>query len=77
MKIRHYGLLRNRNKTATLRICKQHTSTPLLQNEKTPIIQLIQKIVGKTFSKCPQCGLEKLNNYNSFGKPPPATIKTA
>ena len=77
MKIRHYGLLGNRNKTTKLKICKQLTNTPVLLKEKASTLQLIEKITGKDLSKCPHCGSDKLRRFMCLGKPPPDTIKTA
>jgi predicted Zn-ribbon and HTH transcriptional regulator len=77
MKIRHYGLLGNRNKTTKLKICKQLTQTPLLTKEKASTLQLIQKLTGVDLSKCPNCGSEIPRRFISFGKSPPITNKTA
>lgn len=59
MKIRHYGLLGNRNKTTKM-ICKQLTNTPILVKEKLSTLHLIQKIIGIDISKCSNCGSNKL-----------------
>jgi hypothetical protein len=77
MKIRHYGLLGNRNKRTKLKICKQLTHTPLLTKEKASMLQLIQKLTGIDLSKCPICGSEKPKRFLSLGKSPPITNKTA
>lgn len=77
MKIRHYGILGNRNKTSKLCLCKKLTSTPVLQFEKTSTLQLIQKIIGKDAFKCPNCGSDKLSRYMGFGKSPPIKTQTA
>ncbi|GAA0180885.1 IS91 family transposase [Clostridium sediminicola] len=60
MKIRHYGLLGNRNKTIKLKICKELTNTPILVKERLSTLQLILKITGRDITKCPHCGSEKL-----------------
>jgi predicted Zn-ribbon and HTH transcriptional regulator len=77
MKIRHYGLLGNRNKTTKLKLCKQLTHTPLLTKEKASTLQLIQKITGVDLSKCPICGSEKPKRFTCLGKSPPITYETA
>jgi hypothetical protein len=77
MKIRHYGLLGNRNKTTRLKLCKQLTNTPVLFKEKASTLQLLQKITGRDFTKCPHCGSDKLSRFACFGKSPPKTSKTA
>jgi hypothetical protein len=77
MKIRHYGLLGNRNKNTKLKICKQLTNTPILSKEKISTLQLILKLTGKDLSKCPHCGSDKLSRFTCFGKSPPAVILNA
>ena len=71
MKIRHYGLLGNRNKTTKLKVCKELTHTPIIAREKLSTLELIQKITGKDVSKCPCCGSDKLSRYIDIGKSPP------
>lgn len=56
MKIRHYGLLGNRNKTKKLLICKRLTHTPIQQKEKLPTLLLLKKLIGRDVSTCPVCG---------------------
>lgn len=74
MKIRHYGLLGNRNKTTKLKICKQLTHTSLLSEGKATTLQLIQKLTGIDISKCPYCGSENLKRFINLGKSPPITV---
>jgi hypothetical protein len=75
MKIRHYGLLGNRNKTTKLKVCKQLTHTPLISKEKASTLELIQRITGIDVCKCPNCGSEKPKRFMSLGKSPPCNIK--
>ena len=77
MKIRHYGLLGNRNKTAKLNICKQLTNTPILLRHKIPTLELIKEITGRDLSKCPNCGSNKLSRSITFCNSPPTIIKTS
>lgn len=77
MKIRHYGLLGNRNKTTKLMLCKHLTNTPILFKEKISTLQLIKKITGRDFSKCRHCGSDKLSRCTLFSKSPPAVLQTA
>lgn len=56
MKIRHYGFLSSRGKQEKLRICKMQTGTSLFPKEKLSAEQLIQKLIGRKPSQCPQCG---------------------
>lgn len=75
MKIRHYGLLGNRNKNTKLKICKQLTNTPILIKEKISTIELIEKIVGRDISLCPKCKSNRFNRY--LGLSPPNIAITA
>lgn len=61
-KIRHYGLLGNRDKIKRLRLCKKLTGTPdnPEPKEKASYLQLLKKLTGKDFSICPCCGLGRL-----------------
>lgn len=56
MKIRHYGLLSSRGKQKKLDICKLQTNTPLKKREKLSTEALIQKLLGRKPSQCPNCG---------------------
>lgn len=62
-KIRHYGLLANRDKLKRLRLCKRLTGTPDIPRpkEKASYLQLLKKLTGKDFSVCPCCGLGRLS----------------
>jgi predicted Zn-ribbon and HTH transcriptional regulator len=62
-KIRHYGLLGNRNKKIKLKLCKQLTNTPIRLLPKEPLSakELIKKLTGKDFSLCPCCGIGHLS----------------
>lgn len=60
MKIRHYGLLANRDKTKRLTLCKKLTGTPLTEKVVATTAELIQKIMGRDTAKCPVCGHPKL-----------------
>lgn len=55
MKIRHYGLLGNRNKKIKLAICKKLTNTanPLPQVIST--LEILKKTLGVDFNLCPIC----------------------
>lgn len=46
MKIRHYGLLGNRNRTEKLKVCKILTNTPIIEKVKMSTTELIEKVVG-------------------------------
>ena len=55
MKIRHYGILGNRNKLKKLILCKKLTKTKILEKTKFSMTKLIEKILGKDMGKCPNC----------------------
>ena len=56
MKIRHYGLLGNRNKTIKLTLCKRLTHTPVVNNVKASTLDLLSKMFGRDFYLCHHCG---------------------
>lgn len=56
MKIRHYGFLSSRGKQKKLQACKLQTGTLLVKREKLSAEALIQKILGRKPSQCPNCG---------------------
>ena len=55
MKIRHYGLLGNRNKTKKLAICKKLTKTANFEKLELNTLQIIKKTLGVDFNLCPVC----------------------
>ncbi|MBL4937745.1 IS91 family transposase [Clostridium sp. YIM B02515] len=59
VKIRHYGILGNRNRKTKLKDCKRLTNTKttmsLERNKRLSVEELILKIWGKDISKCPCC----------------------
>lgn len=63
MKIRHYGLLGNRNKSTKLKLCKKLTNTliSLIPEQKLSAMELIKKLTGRDFSLCPCCGTGHLS----------------
>ena len=56
MKIRHYGILGNRNKNKKLALCKKLTKTKSSQKEKLSTFELIKKLIGRDIRTCPCCG---------------------
>ena len=62
-KIRHYGLLCSKDKTARLRFCKRLTHTPInpQPKEKASPLQLLQKLTGRDFTLCPCCSIGHLS----------------
>ena len=70
-KIRHYGLLGNRNKTAKLILCKKLTATPLLKSIKLSTAELLLKLSGRDIGICPHCGSGSMQPTSNIGKSPP------
>jgi hypothetical protein len=66
VKIRHYGLLGNRNKNTKLTLCKRLTNTPDLLRKKLSTAELVQKITGKDTSVCPCCGSMQRSRAAAF-----------
>ena len=65
MKIRHYGILGNRNRNTTLKICKILTKTPLTLFKQKSTLDLIKKIIGKDPCLCPACGASNFGYYST------------
>ena len=55
MKIRHYGLLGNRNKKTKLAICKKLTNTTNSENLELSTLEILKKTLGVDFNICPVC----------------------
>lgn len=62
VKIRHYGLLANRNKKTKLSLCRKLTNSPTYKPvfEGLSTIEIISKITGKDITLCPSCRLSHL-----------------
>lgn len=65
MKIRHYGLLGNRNKSTKLALCKKLTKTPIKEKVNLSTIEILKKTLGKEFNICPVCKKGHLIRQNS------------
>ena len=65
MKIRHYGLLGNRNKKTKLAICKKLTNTANLEKLEISTLEILKKTLGVDFNLCPVCRKGHLVNPNS------------
>ena len=55
MKIRHYGLLGNRNKSKKLAMCKKLTNTANLIKLEISTLEILKKTLGVDFNLCPVC----------------------
>jgi hypothetical protein len=69
MKIRHYGILGNRNKTKKLLLCKRLTNTAIRPKEKLSALALIKKLTGRDVNVCPACGATRLELFSSLSPP--------
>lgn len=84
VKIRHYGILGNRNKKTKLKDCKRLTDTKttmsLEGNKRLSVEELVLKIWGKDISKCPCCEsgiMKRMASLQPKACSPPAKIKTS
>ena len=67
MKIRHYGLLANRDKLKRLMLCKWLTDTPITDKIKASTLDLLTKMLGRNPTLCLHCGKPRFH----FGLSPP------
>jgi hypothetical protein len=71
VKIRHYGLLANRNRKTKLELCRELTRSPkyepLFQGLST--VEVISIILNKDVSLCPKCKKAHLKPVYSLGVP--------
>ena len=65
MKIRHYGLLGNRNKKTKLAICKKLTNTANFEPQEINTLEILKKTLGVDFNLCPFCKTGHMINPNS------------
>ncbi len=65
MKIRHYGLLGNKNKKTKLAICKKLTKTANLVKPEINTLEILKKTLGVDFNLCPLCHKGHLLTPNS------------
>ncbi len=57
-KIRHYGLLSNRNKKTKLRLCKKLMGVKLTEIKRLSKYEILIKLFGPDVFCCPLCGSE-------------------
>jgi hypothetical protein len=63
MRIRHFGLLANRTRHATLDRCRHVLQAPIPSPEDVrpePVHELMQRLTGVDYSRCPVCGEGRL-----------------
>lgn len=61
IKIRHYGILSNRNRNSKLKTCKHLFKVSTSRIKITDIAELFLKLTGKDITLCPQCGKGKMS----------------
>jgi hypothetical protein len=68
VKIRHYGLLANRNKKTKLRLCRKLTCSPTYKPkfEGLKTIEILCMLVGRDVTVCSVCGKGKLREVYSL-----------
>jgi hypothetical protein len=69
MKIRHYGILGNRDKDKRLKFCKLLTGTRITEKLVLSSEELLRKICGHDPRLCPACGQGRIEFYMNL--PPP------
>jgi hypothetical protein len=60
VKIRHYGILSNRNRNLKLRLCQKLTFSKMLESQKLSTIELLLHLTGLDLRVCPYCGKGKM-----------------
>ncbi|MBU7008605.1 hypothetical protein Ga0451573_003564 [Peptococcaceae bacterium DYL19] len=64
VRIRHYGILSNRNRNTKLNTCKHLFKLSTSRTKITDIAELLLKLTGRDITLCPQCGKGKINYIN-------------
>jgi hypothetical protein len=64
MKIRHYGILANRNKNTKLVLCRKLTNSPLYKPkfEGLSTIEVVSILLKRDVTLCPECKKTKLKS---------------
>jgi hypothetical protein len=55
VKIRHYGILSNRNRNRKLRLCQKLTLSKIREAQKLSMVELLFKLTGLDLRVCPCC----------------------
>jgi hypothetical protein len=71
VKIRHYGLLANRNKKTKLKLCRKLTKSPSYKPkfEGLNTVEILSILIGKDVTLCPGCKKNYLKSAISDGLP--------
>jgi hypothetical protein len=73
VKLRHFGILGNRNKKTKLELCRKLTRSKLYKPIYTNLstLEILKLITGKDISKCPACNcgkMQKTYGWNKMGQ---------
>lgn len=60
VKIRHYGILSNRNRNSKLRLCQRLTLSKIRETQKLSMVELLLKLTGLDLRVCPCCKQGKM-----------------
>jgi hypothetical protein len=66
VKIRHYGILSNRNRNLKLRLCQKLTFSQIRKAQNLSTVELLLKLTGLDLQVCPCCGGTMIHKTN-FG----------
>jgi len=68
VKIRHYGILANRNKKTKLALCRKLTLSPSYKPKFAGLntLEILCLLVGKDVTLCPACAKGKLKTVSTF-----------
>jgi hypothetical protein len=64
VKIRHYGILSNRNHNRKLRLCQKLTFSKIQESQKLSAVELLLKLTGLDIRICPCCGGTMIHKTN-------------
>lgn len=72
VKIRHYGLLANRNRKTKLVLCKRLSRSPSYKTkfEGLKTVEILSQLVGRDMTLCPTCRKGKMKEILYFGASP-------
>ena len=68
MKIRHYGILSNRNRNRKLRLCQRLTFSKSCEVQKISAVELLLKLTGLDLRICPCCKQGKMVTKQILGQ---------
>ena len=68
VKIRHYGILSNRNRNRKLRLCQRLTFSKIREAQKLSAVELLLKLTGLDLRICPVCKLGKMITKQILGQ---------